>query len=79
MTSSDASSLSSSGTRRVGFIGLGNIGKPMALRLTKWEGGLTVFDLAPEPLAELEGAGATVAGSVAELAAACGVISIMVN
>jgi 3-hydroxyisobutyrate dehydrogenase len=64
---------------RVGFIGLGNIGKPMALRLTKWEGGLTVFDLAPEPLAELEAAGARVAGSVAGLAAECGVISIMVN
>ncbi|WP_246005004.1 NAD(P)-dependent oxidoreductase [Nocardioides marmorisolisilvae] len=66
-------------TGRVGFIGLGNIGKPMALRLTKWEGGLTVFDIAPEPLAELETAGAKVAGSVAELAADCSVISIMVN
>ncbi|MFL6106092.1 MAG: NAD(P)-dependent oxidoreductase [Marmoricola sp.] len=64
---------------RVGFIGLGNIGKPMALRLTTWDGGLTVFDIAPEPLAELETAGAVVAGSVAELAAECGVISIMVN
>jgi 3-hydroxyisobutyrate dehydrogenase len=66
-------------SRRVGFIGLGNIGKPMALRLTKWEGGLTVFDIAPEPLAELGAAGAKVAASVAELAAECSVISIMVN
>jgi len=64
---------------RVGFIGLGNIGKPMALRLTKWDGGLTVFDIAPEPLAELETAGARVAASVAELAAECSVISVMVN
>jgi 3-hydroxyisobutyrate dehydrogenase-like beta-hydroxyacid dehydrogenase len=64
---------------RVGFIGLGNIGKPMAVRLTKWEGGLTVFDIAPEPLAELAAAGAKVAASVAELAAECDVISIMVN
>ena len=64
---------------RVGFIGLGNIGKPMAVRLTKWDGGLTVFDIAPEPLAELAAAGAKVASSVAELAAECGVISIMVN
>jgi len=64
---------------RVGFIGLGNIGKPMALRLTKWDGGLTVFDIAPEPLTELEGAGAKVASTVAELAAECSVISIMVN
>jgi 3-hydroxyisobutyrate dehydrogenase-like beta-hydroxyacid dehydrogenase len=64
---------------RVGFIGLGNIGKPMALRLTKWDGGLTVFDIAPEPLAELAEAGAKVASSVGDLAAECGVISIMVN
>ena len=66
-------------TGRVGFIGLGNIGKPMALRLTKWDGGLTVFDIAAGPLAELEAAGATPASSVAELAASCEVISIMVN
>ncbi|MFL6173015.1 MAG: NAD(P)-dependent oxidoreductase [Marmoricola sp.] len=64
---------------RAGFIGLGNIGKPMALRLAAWEGGLTVFDLAPEPLAEAERAGARVASSVAELAAECGFISVMVN
>ncbi|MEO6471669.1 MAG: NAD(P)-dependent oxidoreductase, partial [Aeromicrobium sp.] len=64
---------------RVGFIGLGNIGKPMAHRLLAWEGGLTVFDIATEPLAELANAGARVASSVSDLAAECGVISIMVN
>lgn len=64
---------------RVGFIGLGNIGKPMALRLVGWDGGLTVFDLAAEPLAEAEKAGAKVASSVAELAAECDYISVMVN
>ncbi|MGO4258256.1 NAD(P)-dependent oxidoreductase [Marmoricola sp. RAF53] len=64
---------------RVGFVGLGNIGKPMALRLAKWEGGLTVFDLAPEPLAAAEKAGARVASSVGDLAAECGYISVMVN
>jgi len=64
---------------RLGFIGLGNIGTPMAHRLLAWEGGLTVFDIAPEPLAELAGAGARVASSVSDLAAECGVISIMVN
>ena len=79
MTLRDASFLGSSGQARVGFIGLGNIGKPMAVRLTKWDGGLTVFDIAPEPLAELSAAGAKVASSVAELAAECDVISIMVN
>ena len=64
---------------RVGFVGLGNIGKPMASRLTAWVDGLTVFDLAPEPVAELEMAGARAASSVAELAAECGVVCVMVN
>jgi 3-hydroxyisobutyrate dehydrogenase-like beta-hydroxyacid dehydrogenase len=67
------------GLPRVGFIGLGSIGKPMAHRLTSWEGGLTVFDVDPEPLTELADAGARAASSVADLAAECGVISVMVN
>lgn len=66
-------------TTRVGFIGLGNIGKPMATRLLAWPGGLTVYDVAPDPLAELERLGARVAGSVAELAAECAVICVMVR
>lgn len=66
-------------SNRVGFIGLGDIGKPMAKRLVGWEGGLTVFDLAPAPLEELAAAGAQVADSVGELAAACSVICVMVN
>ncbi len=65
--------------KTVGFIGLGNIGKPMARRLTGWEGGLTVFDIDPDPLAELATEGARIASSVAELAAECRVISVMVN
>lgn len=64
---------------RVGFIGLGDIGRPMAKRLVAWDGGLTVFDIAPKPLEELAAAGAKVASSVAELAAECRIISIMVN
>jgi 3-hydroxyisobutyrate dehydrogenase len=64
---------------RVGFVGLGNIGKPMAARLVAWPGGLTVYDVAPDPLAELEKLGARAAASVAELAAECGVICVMVN
>ncbi|WP_372727475.1 NAD(P)-dependent oxidoreductase [Nocardioides sp.] len=63
----------------VGFVGLGAVGKPMALRLADWPGGLGVFDLAPEPLAELAAAGARVAGSVAELAAAVDVLCVMVR
>jgi 3-hydroxyisobutyrate dehydrogenase len=64
---------------RVGFIGLGNIGKPMAARLVAWPGGLTAYDVAPDPLAELEKLGARAATSVAELASECGVICVMVN
>jgi 3-hydroxyisobutyrate dehydrogenase-like beta-hydroxyacid dehydrogenase len=64
---------------RVGFVGLGNIGKPMAKRLLAWDGGLTVFDLASEPVAELEKAGAKAGASVGELAAECGVVCVMVN
>lgn len=66
-------------TGRVGFIGLGNIGKPMAARLTAWPGGLTVYDVVPDPLAEMEKLGGRAAASVAELAAECGVVCVMVN
>ncbi|HWU22909.1 MAG TPA: NAD(P)-dependent oxidoreductase [Nocardioides sp.] len=53
---------------RVGFVGLGNIGRPMALRLAAAEGiDLQVYDVAPDPVAELVGAGATAAASVAEM------------
>jgi 3-hydroxyisobutyrate dehydrogenase len=64
---------------RVGFIGLGNIGRPMARRLLGWPDGVTVFDVAPEPVAELADAGARPASSVADLARECGVICVMVN
>ncbi|WP_110208109.1 NAD(P)-dependent oxidoreductase [Nocardioides daejeonensis] len=64
----------------VGFVGLGNIGKPMALRLAAAEGiALSVFDVAPEPMAELTAAGARAAASVAELAASVEVLSVMVR
>jgi 3-hydroxyisobutyrate dehydrogenase len=66
-------------TGRVGFIGLGDIGKPMAKQLVKWPGGLSVFDVVPGPVEELVAEGATAAASVAELAAECSVICIMVR
>jgi 3-hydroxyisobutyrate dehydrogenase-like beta-hydroxyacid dehydrogenase len=65
---------------RVGFVGLGNIGKPMALRLAASDGiDLVVYDVAPDPVAELEKAGARVATSVAALAATVEVICVMVR
>ena len=64
----------------VGFVGLGNIGKPMALRLAaSAEIELTVYDVAPDPVAELEKAGARAASSVAALAAASDVVCVMVR
>lgn len=64
---------------RVGFVGLGNIGRPMALRLAASPLELVVHDLAPDPVAELAAAGAEVAGSVAELAAQVQVLDVMVR
>jgi len=67
---------------RVGFVGLGDIGRPMALRLVERKADLgfevVVFDLAPQPVEELVAAGAKAATGVAELAS-CDVVSVMVN
>lgn len=61
-----------------GFIGLGQIGAPMAGRLVDWPGGLVVFDLRPEAAAPLVEQGARLAESVAEIGATAQVISVMV-
>jgi 3-hydroxyisobutyrate dehydrogenase-like beta-hydroxyacid dehydrogenase len=62
----------------VGFIGLGNIGGPIAKHLLDWPGGLVVHDVRAEATAPFAAAGATVAASPGELAAACDVVSVMV-
>lgn len=62
----------------LGYIGLGNQGAPMAQRLVDWPGGLVVFDVRAEATAPFAQAGATAAGSVAEVAAAADVISVTV-
>jgi 3-hydroxyisobutyrate dehydrogenase-like beta-hydroxyacid dehydrogenase len=62
----------------VGFIGLGQIGAPMAGRLVEWPGGLQVFDVRPEAADALVAQGATLAASAAELGEACDVVSVMV-
>lgn len=63
----------------VGFIGLGNIGGPMAKRLVGWPGGLWVCDVAEAATRPFAEAGAQVAVDVAELARQCDVISVMVR
>jgi len=52
----------------IGFIGLGNMGAPMALNLLKAGHQLTVFDLSAAALATLVDAGATPAASPAAIA-----------
>jgi 3-hydroxyisobutyrate dehydrogenase-like beta-hydroxyacid dehydrogenase len=53
------------------------MGAPMATRLVDWPGGLVVFDVRDEVMVPFAEAGATVAGSVADVAAA-DVISVTV-
>src|SRR5262245_8727253 len=53
--------------RRVGFIGLGNMGAPMARNLVRAGFELTVYDVRAEPLAELARLGAHVARSTREV------------
>ena len=62
---------------KLGFIGLGNMGAPIATRWLGWPGGLTVFDLRAEAMAPFADAGATLAGSVADVAEA-DIISVTV-
>jgi 3-hydroxyisobutyrate dehydrogenase-like beta-hydroxyacid dehydrogenase len=61
----------------LGYIGLGNMGAPMAKRLVEWPGGVTVYDIRTEAMTPLVEAGATLADSVADVAAA-DIISVTV-
>lgn len=63
---------------RLGYVGLGNIGAPMAGRLAQWSGGLTVFDLDADAVAKLVEQGARAADDLAALAASSDVIGICV-
>ena len=53
---------------RVGFIGLGNMGKPMASNVLQAGHELTVHDLQPGPVADLVFMGAKEAGSPRDVA-----------
>ncbi|MCV7230547.1 NAD(P)-dependent oxidoreductase [Mycolicibacterium komossense] len=65
------------GDVKVGYIGLGNQGLPMAKRLVDWPGGLVVFDVRTEAMTPLAELGAGLADSVADVAQA-DVISVTV-
>ncbi len=64
---------------KAGFVGLGYIGKPMALRLPAAGLQTTVFDVVHAPVEELVGAGARAATSLREVAAASDVVGICVQ
>lgn len=65
--------------RSVGYIGLGNIGKPCARQLIGKDWQAQVYDVWQPAVDELAAAGATPCASVGELAAACQHIGVCVR
>lgn len=63
---------------KLGYIGLGNMGAPMATKMTEWSGGVTVFDIRTEAMTPLAEKGAGLADSVADIAVAADIIHITV-
>ena len=63
--------------KKIGFIGLGIMGKPMAKNLLRAGYELTAYDVRPEPLREIVEAGARAGSSAAGVAAAAEVIITM--
>jgi 3-hydroxyisobutyrate dehydrogenase-like beta-hydroxyacid dehydrogenase len=64
-------------TAKLGYIGLGKMGAPMAKRLVDWPGGVTVYDIRAAAMTPLAEVGASLADSVADVAVA-DVISVTV-
>lgn len=69
----------SSASRKIGFIGLGLMGKPMALNLLKAGHSVTVWNRTPERAQEVVAAGATLAKTPREAASACEFLITMVS
>ena len=64
---------------RLGFIGLGTMGRPMALNLMRHGHGMTVYARRPEALEPLVAAGATSCSTPAALAGVCDVVFTMLT
>ena len=62
---------------KIGFIGLGIMGKPMARNLLRSGHELTVFDIVKEAMDDVVAAGAAVAASPKEISNSCGYIITM--
>ena len=63
-------------TDRIGWVGLGGMGLPMAANVARRGFDLTVCDLRPAPVAELVGLGAATAPTAVDTAAACDVLFV---
>ena len=61
----------------IGFIGLGNMGRPMASNLCRKGSSLVVFDINPAPMKTLEALGARTASDVAGVASECDLVFTM--
>ncbi|HZX27929.1 MAG TPA: NAD(P)-binding domain-containing protein, partial [Telluria sp.] len=61
----------------IAFIGLGNMGRPMALNLVRKGFSLKVFDLSAEAMQSLDEAGAEVATSAADCVAGADIVLSM--
>ena len=68
-----------SSPRKIGFIGLGLMGRPMAMNLLKAGHSLTVWNRTPSRAQELVAAGATLAKSAREAAAASDMLFTIVS
>ena len=62
---------------RIGFIGLGNMGLPMAQNLIKAGHKLVIYDIVPKPVEELKQAGAEVGASPSDVASKANIIITM--
>lgn len=65
------------GKQKIGFIGLGIMGKPMAINLHKAGYPLIVYDVVEAPVQELVGLGAERGSSPGQVAASCDIVLTM--
>ena len=63
---------------KIGFIGLGNMGKPMAMNLARAGVDLTVYDLNPDTMRDLVALGAKTASSTAGIGEKCDIVELVV-
>lgn len=71
--------MSTSASPRIGFIGLGLMGKPMSLHLLRQFGAICVWNRSPLARAALAAQGAEVAASAAELTRRCDIVLLCVS